>query len=274
MKNLFLVFIALVVTSCATFKFTPESGLETDVKDIDAKTTNIFLIGDAGKPDEDGSAPKALRVMEQKFTKAGKEDVLLFLGDNIYPKGFPTSDGKKADEAKNVLQLQTDIAKKFPGRVIFIPGNHDWFSGVKGLKNQEKMIEGALGKNTFLPENGCPIEKVNLSEDIVLIIVDSQWYITNWNRHPTINDECEYKTRSLFLEEFRSEIKKARGKTTLVAIHHPMYSNGPHGGQYSFLDFMKPFPGLGTRSEEHTSELQSRENLVCRLLLEKKKDDI
>src|SRR5690606_39335064 len=31
-------------------------------------------------------------------------------------------------------------------------------------------------------------------------------------------------------------------------------------------------PGAGVpRSEEHTSELQSRENLVCRLLLEKKK---
>src|SRR5690606_40296510 len=29
--------------------------------------------------------------------------------------------------------------------------------------------------------------------------------------------------------------------------------------------------GLQARSEEHTSELQSRENLVCRLLLEKKK---
>src|SRR5690606_41377733 len=28
-----------------------------------------------------------------------------------------------------------------------------------------------------------------------------------------------------------------------------------------------------SRSEEHTSELQSRENLVCRLLLEKKKRD-
>src|SRR5436309_8521815 len=39
----------------------------------------------------------------------------------------------------------------------------------------------------------------------------------------------------------------------------------------------RPFPELcltdayDTRSEEHTSELQSRENLVCRLLLEKKK---
>src|SRR5436309_7610186 len=32
-------------------------------------------------------------------------------------------------------------------------------------------------------------------------------------------------------------------------------------------------PSAG-RSEEHTSELQSRENLVCRLLLEKKKNSI
>src|SRR2546429_3155518 len=30
-------------------------------------------------------------------------------------------------------------------------------------------------------------------------------------------------------------------------------------------------PALGRRSEEHTSELQSRLHLVCRLLLEKKK---
>src|SRR3989475_8795043 len=32
-----------------------------------------------------------------------------------------------------------------------------------------------------------------------------------------------------------------------------------------------PFPLPGPRSEEHTSELQSQSNLVCRLLLEKKK---
>src|SRR5690606_41708848 len=31
---------------------------------------------------------------------------------------------------------------------------------------------------------------------------------------------------------------------------------------------------MQSRSEEHTSELQSRENLVCRLLLEKKKKQI
>src|SRR5438552_13958718 len=31
-------------------------------------------------------------------------------------------------------------------------------------------------------------------------------------------------------------------------------------------------PGRGIRSEEHTSELQSPDHLVCRLLLEKKKN--
>src|SRR6266403_6318165 len=33
----------------------------------------------------------------------------------------------------------------------------------------------------------------------------------------------------------------------------------------------RPRVGLRSRSEEHTSELQSRRDLVCRLLLEKKK---
>src|SRR2546427_3450714 len=39
--------------------------------------------------------------------------------------------------------------------------------------------------------------------------------------------------------------------------------------------FPKPgeVPGKAARSEEHTSELQSQSNLVCRLLLEKKKND-
>src|SRR2546422_6298956 len=41
------------------------------------------------------------------------------------------------------------------------------------------------------------------------------------------------------------------------------------------LDFEGALPGFrAARSEEHTSELQSRLHLVCRLLLEKKKDII
>src|SRR5690606_41478008 len=41
--------------------------------------------------------------------------------------------------------------------------------------------------------------------------------------------------------------------------------------QGTSLSMTKPGLRKSSRSEEHTSELQSRENLVCRLLLEKKK---
>ena len=45
----------------------------------------------------------------------------------------------------------------------------------------------------------------------------------------------------------------------------------------NFIDYFVIVEGNKTwqnRSEEHTSELQSRRNLVCRLLLEKKKNNI
>src|SRR5690606_41857830 len=51
-----------------------------------------------------------------------------------------------------------------------------------------------------------------------------------------------------------------------------------HGGRTVGADVVHDISADGAstvplaRSEEHTSELQSRENLVCRLLLEKKKN--
>src|SRR3712207_8907105 len=51
-----------------------------------------------------------------------------------------------------------------------------------------------------------------------------------------------------------------------AAARRTSSSEGPAGGA-SGPRFWGP---AGTRSEEHTSELQSRQYLVCRLLLEKK----
>src|SRR5690606_41926409 len=50
-------------------------------------------------------------------------------------------------------------------------------------------------------------------------------------------------------------------------FRHPNRRRGPmrHRRLFAILRGLPP-----PRSEEHTSELQSRENLVCRLLLEKK----
>src|SRR5690606_39643958 len=47
--------------------------------------------------------------------------------------------------------------------------------------------------------------------------------------------------------------------------------SGEEHGFYKEENNLKLYTEMLARSEEHTSELQSRENLVCRLLLEKKK---
>src|SRR5256885_6060979 len=54
--------------------------------------------------------------------------------------------------------------------------------------------------------------------------------------------------------------------TTLFRSARTAGGRGIHGRTHA--DQLRPDPG---RSEEHTSELQSPCNLVCRLLLEKKK---
>src|SRR5204863_9589455 len=72
-------------------------------------------------------------------------------------------------------------------------------------------------------------------------------------------------------------LQTRRRKTTMVTIR--VRQNGPYrveGDDVTVVDWngnpyeipKKPF---ALRSEEHTSELQSRRDLVCRLLLEKKK---
>ncbi|MBN4070069.1 metallophosphoesterase [Olleya sp. AH-315-F22] len=242
-----LIITFLFLNACATYKpqYKDENFAKPFPKDKQI-THSFYLIGDGGNSPI-GTQTEALKDFKAELSKASTKSTALFLGDNIYPSGMPKKGHEQRAFAEHQLNIQAQAVKDFKGQTIFVPGNHDWYSnGLKGLKRQENYIEDILGKNTFLPEKGCPIKKVNITEDIVLIVIDSQWYLTNWDKHPTINDDCEIKTRAMFFEEFESLIKKARGRTTIIAMHHPMFTNGPHGGQYSFGQHMSPIPVLGT----------------------------
>src|SRR5690606_39488452 len=63
----------------------------------------------------------------------------------------------------------------------------------------------------------------------------------------------------------RCSREASRSRTRTCGCATPRWSNAPPSGGIASR------PRRSARSEEHTSELQSRENLVCRLLLEKKK---
>src|SRR2546422_8172972 len=66
-----------------------------------------------------------------------------------------------------------------------------------------------------------------------------------------------------FLQVSTDEVYRSLGPTDPAFTEAtPLAPNSPYSGS------------VGPRSEEHTSELQSRLHLVCRLLLEKKKKKI
>src|SRR3712207_8525900 len=88
-------------------------------------------------------------------------------------------------------------------------------------------------------------------------------------RRPPRSTLFPYTTR------FRSSAVPARTPSNRAGAAAPgsWRARSPEGGPGSVRDRRSHTdPGPGRRSEEHTSELQSRQYLVCRLLLEKKKN--
>ncbi len=237
------------VQSCATYapKYASPQLLKT-TQGEGAVRHQVFLIGDAGLSPLDSMNP-ALQRFRDRISRASENSTALFLGDNIYPAGMPDPDVDPAGfaEARSHLDAQLNTLGDFAGRPVFIPGNHDWYSdGLKGLKRQEKYVEDYLDrKDVFLPEDGCPLEVEELADDLVLITVDSKWYLARWDRTPSINDDCEIKSREVFLSELESEIKKYADRTILLAVHHPVFSYGEHGGEFTLRQQLYPSKTLG-----------------------------
>src|SRR5690606_40076018 len=70
-----------------------------------------------------------------------------------------------------------------------------------------------------------------------------------------------------------TELLAGEGYEALLRVRFETVDGAPIQGLAVEGEFWRPVTqGEDRRSEEHTSELQSRENLVCRLLLEKKNE--
>src|SRR2546427_4374629 len=75
-------------------------------------------------------------------------------------------------------------------------------------------------------------------------------------------------------EEFFDLFVEVATRSTLAAQHLRELFDAPPDRRIAHVEAIKRLEHEAdqvTRSEEHTSELQSQSNLVCRLLLEKKK---
>jgi len=61
-----LISMGLIISSCATYNAHNVNASAKEIKHIDKNTTNVFLIGDVGKPEDDGSAPKTLLKLQNQ----------------------------------------------------------------------------------------------------------------------------------------------------------------------------------------------------------------
>ncbi len=250
--NIFITFItALLFFSCATYQPQYSSTYQPDSFSSDGKEIErtFYFIGDAGYISI-GETEKNLTLQAFKNYIAEKnteDNNLLFLGNSFYPKGMPKDDGPVKAEAKQKIKKQLEAIEGFQGTVNVLPGNLDWKSGVDGLELEEDLLKEALNSDSVLePNNGCPLEEVEISDSVHLIMIDTQWYIEEWDKHPKMNDKCQIKNRAKFLVELEGELKKAKQKTIILAMHHPLYTNGKIGGKYPALNHLLPVPGVAS----------------------------
>ena len=239
----------IMLSSCANYRlnYAPEvQNWDLPLPDQPISHT-FYLIGDAGNS-KNGQVAPALRLLEKELRGAAQNSTVIFLGDNLYPNGMAPK-SKEAERADDEFRLkaQLDPLQDFPGNIFFIPGNHDWYTyGIAGLKRQRNFIEDYLDrKDVWQPDCGCgDPREIELNDDLVLILLDSEWWLTDWEGEVEVNQHCDARSREIFKLLLEDALKSNREKNVIVAMHHPLFSKGPHGGAFTVRDHLFPLSKL------------------------------
>lgn len=252
----------LAFTGCSS---TAGYRIETADKVADSTAINpdepifsVFLIGDTG---DASNKPRStiLQDLEKEIKKSGEQSAVIFLGDNIYPHGLPPENSRKRTKAEQTLMAQLNTVKGYAGRIIFIPGNHDWKSsgksGLQWVRRQERFVETYLNRgNTFLPDSGYPGPvSVSFGKNpsftgknfgLRLIILDTQWWV-HPHKKPLFEGLDMQEQKNKLVSDIEEKINSSGDSEVLVIGHHPMISYGRHGGKFPIYSHLLP-PILGS----------------------------
>lgn len=206
---------------------------------------SLYALGDAGEQNDQATA--VLDALKKETATSSHPGMVIFLGDNIYPAGLAASpETKERKYGETVLQNQINALEKYNGEIIFIPGNHDWnefkAGGLEAIKREGEFLQSfGLTDVSLKPTDGCggPFVK-ELTRNAVLIIIDSQWWIQDWDKEPKINEGCAIKSRETMIARLKELFEQYHDRQILLAMHHPLESRGPHGGFFSFRDHVFP----------------------------------
>ncbi|NJB37711.1 ShlB/FhaC/HecB family hemolysin secretion/activation protein [Croceivirga sp. JEA036] len=243
-KYLF-VLSAMLTLGCATHK--PQEIKLANAENLkkDTPVYTFYLAGNYGNAAQQPNKT-TLNALRNTLKDAPENSMMIFTGDNI------TNLEDNWDKDKKVLKEQLALVEGYRGKTLFIPGNNAWkqhdTNTVEDVENYIKDQE--LENIEYYPKNACPLEYKVINDQLDLIVVDSKWFISNWSREKDINKKCHIiDTRRRFMEELEGYLNDAQGKNIVIAMHHPIFSNGEYAGHASLKDHLTPFPIYGSLKE-------------------------
>ncbi len=246
-----------------------------------APDTILLLVGDAGKPARSGEP--VLQALSREAAREPSRTTVVFLGDNIYPRGLPAPDASSRAAAERRLTAQLDAVRTAGVRAVFLPGNHDWDAGGKDgwnavLRQAEFVRKRGPAGVDYLPPGGCPGPEVrDLGQRVRLVVLDTQWFLHGFDKPRDPDSPCLADSDAEVEAALGRALADAGGREVIVAAHHPLVSGGPHGGHFSIrqhvfplTDWKRwlwlPLPGIGSiypaarRSGVSPQDLPSEEN--------------
>jgi hypothetical protein len=225
----------------------------------DQIAVSLFLIGDAGAAKEGDAVLDALTAQGKA---APRGSAIVFLGDNVYPRGIPVDTSPDYVEAKRRLLIQAAVADSTGLRLIFVPGNHDWDrhreTGWAQVQRQGNLLrQYAEAKKVpveLLPRGGCPGPAVvQLGAGLRLVAIDTQWWLHSrirpgfgdslpdlYQSMPDPDWRCSVSTQERFLDSLKAILPRSADAVTVLVGHHPLESHGEHGGHLPWVQYVFP----------------------------------
>jgi len=255
---LLLFIITIFSTADASAADTPMCLADNDETPADEPIRTLFLVGDAGQLDDEILATNfVLTAVNEHLLNCKSPTDLVFLGDNIYPLGLPSKNHEYRLISEKILESQLNLVQSLNGNAYFIAGNHDWKKGKKGglkrIKRQEKFVESYFDKSLnkkvkLYPGDACGDPKViKVDKDLVYVFVDSQWWLNNWDEEKKMNRGCDIKTRGDLLVRMEEIFMNYKNDEIVVFMHHPLMSNGKHGGYFSMKHHLFPLTEVNSK---------------------------
>jgi hypothetical protein len=211
----------------------------------DSVKYRIIFIGDAGEMDQQQG-----EVLKHATAKViNNKTMVMYLGDNIYPRGMGLPGSPEEKETQTILRSQYQPFRAVGAPVYFVPGNHDWDRmgplGLDKIKRQWSFLEEQNDpKLKMVPRDGCPDPvEIEINDNLVVIAFDSEWWVYTHNKQNP-DAECDCNTKEDVIARLQELYAKNHDKVILLASHHPFQTYGTHGGYYSFKDHLFPLTAV------------------------------